>query len=62
MTTTDRRGDVLIRGLTTAYPGLWERMMREIRRRQVDNPDLTVRQVLAPLIERWLKENERREP
>lgn len=50
------RGDVIVRGLTLAYPGLWARFMREIRRRQVDESGLTVREVLGPLIERWLAE------
>lgn len=54
------RGDVIIRGLTLAYPGLWQRFMREVRVRQVDEPTLTVREVLAPLIEQWLEKNHTR--
>ena len=60
MTPTPReRGDVLLRGIRTAHPQLWERFMRRIRLLQVDRPETTVRSILAPLIERWIQDQEK---
>ncbi len=52
----DPRGDVMVRGFGSHYPGLWERFMRAIRQRRVDQPRITTAEVIAPLIERWLND------